>query len=187
MSLPYVSLGHRVHCQTIWFWQKQSSFKTVSKLFCFSLISLCRQFKLHRYLVAGSRTMWLYDLPMRWPYIDLFFYESNTTHVWNTCPWFPDEAWRFDTVFPLRRRPFAGLWIPAPCNTQSVLEVNFDLRRCRSVPHRRGVARVKNCGMETHGEHGERTCNGGLVTVMTVYVKISQEGVIVLDFDIRTK
>jgi len=82
--------------------------------------------------LPGSRRSWFSLSPARWPYVDIFFYETNSTHVWNTCPWFADEVWLLRTVFPLRRRPFGLLSLPAPCDTAATLEVNFALSRCQS-------------------------------------------------------
>ena len=67
----------------------------------------------------------------RWPFV-VFFYGENATHVWNTCPWFADEVWPRDVVFPLRRRPFDGLSLPAPCDVRAAVRANFDDARCRS-------------------------------------------------------
>lgn len=75
----------------------------------------------------GSHRLWFNRHPVRWPYVDVFFNEQNTTHIWNTCPWFADEVWPLEAVFPLRRRPFGRLSLPAPCDTAATLAVNFDL------------------------------------------------------------
>jgi LicD family len=61
----------------------------------------------------------------RWPYVDLLFFREDAEYVWNESPWFTDERWPRSAVFPLVRRPFEGLWLPAPCDTASVLAVNF--------------------------------------------------------------
>lgn len=89
--------------------------------------------------VPGSHRPWFRLSSARWPYVDLFFYEKNATHVWNTCPWFTEEIWPLSTVFPLRRRPFGHLSLPAPCDTAAMLAVNFDMQRCQSrvYDHRR--------------------------------------------------
>ena len=84
--------------------------------------------------VPGSHRIWFWfnRSSARWPYVDVFFYRQNATHVWNTCPWFTDEVWPLRSVFPLRRRPFGDLSLPAPCDTAAVLAINFDVERCRS-------------------------------------------------------
>jgi hypothetical protein len=70
--------------------------------------------------------------PFRWPFVDLLFYVENETHVWNESPWFTDERWPRQAVFPLTRRPFGDLWLPAPCDTAAVLAVNFNTEICVS-------------------------------------------------------
>jgi len=81
--------------------------------------------------VAGSHQPWGIK-QWRWPFVDIFFYKTNATHVWNTCPLFVEETWPLRSVFPLRRRPFGNLSLPAPCDTATMLAVNFNLSRCRS-------------------------------------------------------
>jgi len=90
----------------------------------------------------GSHRFWFKPRNVRWPFVDVFFYEQNSTHVWNTCPWFADEVWPLGAVFPLHRRPFGQLSLPAPCDTAATLAVNFDLGRCqaRSYDHQRDGA-----------------------------------------------
>ena len=68
----------------------------------------------------------------RWPYVDLLFFVENATHVWNGSPNLPDERWPRRFIFPLRRRPFCDLYLPAPCDTAAVLAINFDVDQCRS-------------------------------------------------------
>jgi len=80
----------------------------------------------------GSHTSWFSRSSARWPYVDIFFYDQNATHLWNTCPWFAEETWPLRSLFPLRRRPFGDLSLPAPCDTTTMLAVNFNLSRCRS-------------------------------------------------------
>jgi len=82
--------------------------------------------------VPGSHRPWTIQQLWRWPYVDIFFYKTNETHVWNTCPWFVNETWPLRSVFPLRRRPFGDLSLPAPCDTATMLAVNFNLSRCQS-------------------------------------------------------
>ena len=82
--------------------------------------------------VIGSHPALLRISSARWPYIDIFFYEKNATYIWNTCSWFADEVWPLQAVFPLRRRPFGDLSLPAPCDPVTTLAVNFDTNRCRS-------------------------------------------------------
>lgn len=69
----------------------------------------------------------------RSPYIDVFFFYENATHIWNGSPDFRDaEVWPKRLVFPLRPRPFGVLRVPAPCNAEAFLGINFDVATCRS-------------------------------------------------------
>jgi hypothetical protein len=70
--------------------------------------------------------------PYRWPFIDVLFFKADDKFVWNESPWFLDERWPRSSVFPLVRRPFDGLWLPAPCDTAAVLAVNFRINQCVS-------------------------------------------------------
>lgn len=75
---------------------------------------------------------WVPFRSFRWPFVDLMFFVENSTHVWNGSPYLSDERWPRRFVFPLRRRPFYNLSLPAPCDTATVLAVNFDISECHS-------------------------------------------------------
>src|SRR6218665_2039381 len=69
----------------------------------------------------------------RTPNVDIFFYMENTTHIWNASPFFSSsEVWLKSHVFPLRRRPFGKIVVPAPCNPEAFLGANFDVSVCQS-------------------------------------------------------
>ena len=70
--------------------------------------------------------------PFRWPFVDLLFFVENLTHVCNESPWFPDECWPISFVFPLRLRPFENFQIPAPCDTERFVAINYDITVCAS-------------------------------------------------------
>ena len=72
-----------------------------------------------------------------WPFVDLFFFSENSTHVWNPWKHFPNHCWPRSVIFPLQQRPYDNLWIPAPCNVLGALTVEFDLSVCvsRSYSH----------------------------------------------------
>jgi len=77
--------------------------------------------------------------PFRWPFVDLLFFADNATHVWNPSPWWPNEYWPRSVIFPLRSRPFDGFRVPAPCDPQRALAVDYaDPAVCvsRSYSHR---------------------------------------------------
>jgi hypothetical protein len=71
--------------------------------------------------------------PFSWPYLDLFFYEENETHIWDEIP----KYGKFftvtkKTIFPLANRPFGNLYLSAPCNTERVLNQTFQIDYCKS-------------------------------------------------------
>ena len=52
------------------------------------------------------------------PFVDLFFYGNNETHLWNLNE--PDVNWQRKKVFPLIMRPFGPLWLPSPRKASSL-------------------------------------------------------------------
>jgi hypothetical protein len=68
------------------------------------------------------------EKPFRWPYVDLFFFLENKTHIWHETPQFRSEITVLkNKVFPIVRRPFMGMFYPAPCNTHFVLQGHGDI------------------------------------------------------------
>ncbi|CAF1491420.1 unnamed protein product [Rotaria sordida] len=56
------------------------------------------------------------------PFIDIFFYITNETHLWETTN--PDNIIKKEYIFPLIMRPFGELWLPAPRKPEKFF--NFD-------------------------------------------------------------
>lgn len=82
------------------------------------------------YSVLGNRIVYQ---QYRTPYIDVFFYAENATHIWNQVPYFAErECWRKSLIFPLRQRPFAEMEVPAPCDPAAFLAVTIDVSECRT-------------------------------------------------------
>src|SRR6218665_201185 len=82
------------------------------------------------YPMAGR---YLFRRQYRTPFIDLFFYRENETHVWNTHPdYLPEETWLRRHIFPLRRRPFGELSVIAPCNGPAVVRSYYNISVCSS-------------------------------------------------------
>ncbi|KAK3791308.1 hypothetical protein RRG08_012495 [Elysia crispata] len=79
-----------------------------------------------------SKPKTLLHKPFRWPYIDIFFYEDNGTHIFDQQREYRFFAYRKIDVFPLTVRPFAGAFLPAPCNTDAVLRKNYSPNLCSS-------------------------------------------------------
>ncbi|CAF1224971.1 unnamed protein product [Adineta steineri] len=46
------------------------------------------------------------------PFVDIFFYEQNQTHLWSLLN--PEEPFQTRYIFPLILRPLGYLWVPAP-------------------------------------------------------------------------
>lgn len=66
------------------------------------------------------------------PFIDVFWFEENATHIFYSCPWLPRKFPK-RIVFPLRRRPFGEFMLPAPCNTTAFLTTElFEIDDCVS-------------------------------------------------------
>ena len=80
-----------------------------------------------------------YSVPLKnfkWPLVDLFFFDYNTTHIWMTDPRFINKrCYHRSAVFPLRKRPLGPFEIPVPCDLPTVLGVNFDISTCKSPSH----------------------------------------------------
>jgi len=87
---------------------------------------------MHWKLFSSTGTSKVPFRPYRWPFIDVLFFDEDDHFVWNESPWFTDERWPKSAVFPLVKRPFSGLWLPAPCDTAAVLAVNFNVDDCAS-------------------------------------------------------
>lgn len=71
--------------------------------------------------------------PFKWPYIDIFFFQENDTHIWDEVARY-SKAYSFEKrdIFPLIPRVFGAMVLPAPCDTQKILEQNYHITLCRS-------------------------------------------------------
>ncbi|CAF3543983.1 unnamed protein product, partial [Rotaria sordida] len=52
----------------------------------------------------------------KWPFIDIFFYTDNSTHIES------DISIEKDIIFPLILRPIATLWLPGPRNVHMFIK-----------------------------------------------------------------
>lgn len=70
--------------------------------------------------------------PFKWPYMDIFFFQENTTHIWDEAS--PSGPYCFpkSQIFPLNRRPFEDIWLNSPCDIRQVLSKNYKVELCRS-------------------------------------------------------
>ncbi|XP_064620935.1 uncharacterized protein LOC135483816 [Lineus longissimus] len=80
-----------------------------------------------------GRNIFRYFYRWCWPFVDIFFYDENATHIWDSTPWNKDAfVWRKEDVFPLKRRPFSYLWPYGPNNARKVLDTNYNISVCAS-------------------------------------------------------
>ncbi len=101
-------------------------FRNLNKTISFSNNAF-HKFKFYR---ADSRSAGGY--PWKWPFIDIKFFDENSTHIWPV----DYSSHRFytsqRTVYPLHRRPFGKLWLPAPADPHRFLKDKFGHFRCMS-------------------------------------------------------
>ncbi|CAL1527723.1 unnamed protein product, partial [Lymnaea stagnalis] len=75
-----------------------------------------------------------------YPFLDLFFYGKNATHIWDTCPHYKKRfCYPKSIVFPLRRRPFENLYLLAPRDTRAVISTTYNLHECRSASYNHSI------------------------------------------------
>ena len=77
----------------------------------------------HRHLVGGR--------PYSWPFVDLFFFKENGTHIWDYAKRYRHTyVYRKSDVFPLQHHPFLGGLYPVPCDMGKVLSRTYDEKYC---------------------------------------------------------
>lgn len=69
------------------------------------------------------------DIPWKWPFVDISFYEENVTHIWDIEY---ETFYEKNDVFPLILRPFHLDLFPVPRNTLSFLRKNYNPTMCHS-------------------------------------------------------
>lgn len=71
--------------------------------------------------------------PYRWPYVDIFFFGENQTHIYDKSPaYINDFAFVKSQVFPLVYRPFAGAYLPVPRCLKTILDQNYSPAICKA-------------------------------------------------------
>ncbi|XP_061173406.1 uncharacterized protein LOC133182576 [Saccostrea echinata] len=69
----------------------------------------------------------------QWPFVDVFFYDENKTHIWDTVPQYRGRFVFFKSdIFPLAYRLFNGMCLPVPRNMKVIIEQNYEIDRCQS-------------------------------------------------------
>ena len=66
-----------------------------------------------------------------WPYIDIFFFEENSTHIWDDNPSYSSTYCfeKFD-VFPLKFMQFENFISPVPFDTKAFLSTTYNIDLC---------------------------------------------------------
>ncbi|XP_071101439.1 uncharacterized protein RT0683-like [Haliotis cracherodii] len=70
--------------------------------------------------------------PWKWPFLDIFFYSTNTNLTYIQDRRSKNKMFNKSDVFPLIKRPFMGMKLPAPRNTHKVLNMTYDVELCKS-------------------------------------------------------
>ncbi len=79
---------------------------------------------LHHKLKFYYKNGWtLSENAWTWPYIDITFYDENSTHVWMLVA--SSMIIEKDVFYPLVNRPFGELWLHAPFDPQTILNRRY--------------------------------------------------------------
>ncbi|XP_014671201.1 PREDICTED: uncharacterized protein LOC106811973 [Priapulus caudatus] len=73
-----------------------------------------------KFFFSNTPKTWRYE--WAWPFIDISFFDENSTHIWEIHHE-TDEGRIYprDMVFPLHRRPLGYLWLASPRDTRAFL------------------------------------------------------------------
>lgn len=63
------------------------------------------------------------NLLQRWPFLDVIFYDENSTHIWEEGNYQYTSPKQY--IFPLRLRPFGTLMLPTPYNPAGYLKATL--------------------------------------------------------------
>ncbi|ESP05586.1 hypothetical protein LOTGIDRAFT_152443 [Lottia gigantea] len=70
-----------------------------------------------------------------WPFLDISFYNENSSHIWDFDSQYSKKfMYLKNDIFPLTRRPFMSMLLPAPRNTSAVLK-NYKPEICKSMKY----------------------------------------------------
>ena len=104
-----------------------------------ALLALSPDFKLYKpadsqtymlqwkFYSASAASRSLLPKPYLWPFVDIFFFHDNSTHIWDMEPEYHAAGfvWPKSIIFPLKRRPFGSIAAPAPCNSVEFVMTNY--------------------------------------------------------------
>ena len=103
------------------------------------------KFRYHKVKIYRTNTSKTFNLPWRWPFIDISYYKQNLTHVWNY-----DSLVQYTPIsefYPLHLRPYMGMWLPVPRKPTRLLRRNYRTNTflCKSEGwnHKKETLRMK--------------------------------------------
>ncbi|XP_067665002.1 uncharacterized protein [Haliotis asinina] len=81
----------------------------------------------------------------KWPFLDIFFYSEKSSYIQDCRA--THKKFNKSDVFPLIKRPFMGMMLPAPRHTRKVLESTYNIDLCvsNSYDHRLEIALPLKC------------------------------------------
>jgi len=90
-----------------------------------------------KFYSASAAVRSLLPKPYRWPFVDIFFFQDNSTHIWDIEPEYHAAGfvWPKSIIFPLKRRPFGTIAAPAPCCAVEFVKTNYpgaEMANCAS-------------------------------------------------------
>ena len=88
-----------------------------------------------KFHMANSTAIKRKGFNWKFPFLDLSFYRENQTTLWDEDPVFTSEnTYPKKFVFPLCRRPFSKLMLPAPRDPSTIFKLGlFDIVQCAST------------------------------------------------------
>jgi len=80
-----------------------------------------------KFYAASAVARSLMPKAYRWPFVDVFFYHENTSHIWDMEREYREAGfvWPKGITFPLKKRPFGSILAPAPCNSIEFVTTNY--------------------------------------------------------------
>ncbi|RUS76478.1 hypothetical protein EGW08_015762 [Elysia chlorotica] len=73
------------------------------------------------------------NVPWKYPFLDIFFYNKNETHIWDMAPQYKRSfVYPKYQIFPLRLRPFMGLSMFVPKDPKAVISKHYNISMCTS-------------------------------------------------------
>ena len=103
-------------------------------------------------LLAESESQWKFfhknhtpvlDRSFKWPFIDIFFFTEDSTHIWALTEAIKTELvnWK-DDIFPLQKRLFENIYAAVPYKMENIVHRLFGMDECESASfsHKHNVA-----------------------------------------------